>query len=154
MDLKLFEIMNAIYKLADEYKEQTTQINEWRKHSEDVLFSRMRNNIDTVIKNKDMEIKYLEHEKNKWDKKYRVMRSITGYYRNCWMHYLASDDKMERQKIEDEMGNKEILYQIYQNILDRYDAEEEMAKEKLIQSKYKKHHDRGSSSKNNEVAFR
>ena len=155
MDLKLFDkYLRTIYKLADEYKEQTTQINEWRKRSENVLFTRMRNNIDTVIKNKNMEIKYLEHEKTKWDKKYRVMRSITGYYRNCWMHYLASRDKIERQKIEDEMSNKEILYQIYQNILDRYNAEEEKAKEKLIhdlESKY--HHDSPDKSKKDEFHY-
>lgn len=149
MDLKLFDkYLNIIYKLADEYKEEITRVTEWRKRSEDILISRMQSKINSIKENKDTEIKFLEHEKNKWDKKYRVMRNITGYYRNCWLHYLASDDKVERQQIEDEMSNKEILYKIYQNILERYDAEEEMAKEKLIQSKYK-----DSPVKNNKIAF-
>ena len=62
--------------------------------------------------------------------------NICVVYTNWWMNIsqklldtLFSQDKIERQKIEDEMGKKKILYQ---NILHRSDTAQEMIKENLI----------------------
>ena len=139
LDCQLFDdYMSTLHRLADEYKAERKQIKQWRKRSENVMYSRLHNRIDVMMQNKSVEIEYLELEKNKWDKKYRVMRDVTGYYRNCWLHYMATDNKLDREQIEKEMTDKEILYQIYQNVLSSHDIEEERKKERMIRSKYKK----------------